>query len=169
MYDIIVSTSSSEDTFRSVEATLSGPATLSSVLNDVTLKTTIVSQPPPPTPPVGSVSRATAERLNVFYGGRKITLLLPAPKWLQEKGKDVLKAARGGIRAPMPSLVVEVKVSPGEKVERGQAIVILESMKTETVLRADSVGVVKSVGCKKGEMVEEGKELVEIEFEEIEA
>ena len=66
----------------------------------------------------------------------------------------------------MPSLVVEVKVKPGDKVEKGQAVVVLESMKTETVLRASEAGVVKSVGCKSGEMVEEGRELVDIEPEE---
>jgi 3-methylcrotonyl-CoA carboxylase alpha subunit len=140
--------------------------TLYSVINGIKLYTTIVSQPPSPTPPTASVSTTTAERLHIFFGGHKTTLLLPAPKWLQEKGNAVLKAAKGGIRAPMPSLVVDVKVSPGDKVERGQAIVILESMKTETVLRADSAGVVKSVGCKKGEMVEEGKEFVDIVLEE---
>lgn len=65
----------------------------------------------------------------------------------------------------MPSVVVEVKVQVGEKVEKGQAVVILESMKTETVMRAEVDGVVKAVGCKKGEMVEEGRELVDIEVE----
>ena len=42
----------------------------------------------------------------------------------------------------------------------------IESMKTETVLRADTVGVVRAVGCKAGEMVEEGRELVDIEADE---
>ena len=65
----------------------------------------------------------------------------------------------------MPSVVVEVKVKVGDRVEPGQAVVVLESMKTETVLRADSAGVVKAVGCAKGEMVEEGRDLVEIEIE----
>ena len=63
----------------------------------------------------------------------------------------------------MPSVVVEVKVALGEKVERGQALVILESMKTETVLRSEVDGVVKAVGCAKGEMVEEGRILVDVE------
>lgn len=62
----------------------------------------------------------------------------------------------------MPSVVVDVKVKVGEKVTKGQAIVILESMKTETVLRTERAGRVVSVACKKGEMVSEGKELVEI-------
>lgn len=63
----------------------------------------------------------------------------------------------------MPSLVVEVKVVVGQRVEKGQAVVVLESMKTETVLRSEVAGTVKAVGCSKGEMVEEGKELVDIE------
>jgi len=67
----------------------------------------------------------------------------------------------------MPSLVVEVKVKVGDKVEKGQAVVVLESMKTETVLRASVDGVVKAVGCKNGEMVEEGRELVDIDAGEV--
>ena len=65
----------------------------------------------------------------------------------------------------MPSVVVEVKVKVGERVEVGQAVVVLESMKTETVLRAQVAGVVKAVGCSAGEMVEEGRELVDVEEE----
>lgn len=63
----------------------------------------------------------------------------------------------------MPSLVVEVKVKVGDRVEKGQAVVVLESMKTETVLRAEVDGIVEAVGCKDGEMVEEGRELASIE------
>jgi len=65
----------------------------------------------------------------------------------------------------MPSLIVELRVKVGDRVEKGQGVVILESMKTETILRADTAGVVKSVGCIPGEQVEEGRVLVEIEFE----
>lgn len=81
------------------------------------------------------------------------------------KAEAIPKAAKGGIRTPMPSLVVDVKVDSGDRVSKGQAIVVLESMKTETVLRAESTGTVRSVGCHKGEMVEEGKLLVEIEYD----
>jgi 3-methylcrotonyl-CoA carboxylase alpha subunit len=64
----------------------------------------------------------------------------------------------------MPSLIVEVRVQVGDKVKKGQAVVVLESMKTEMVLRADHDGVVTVVGCKKGEMVEEGRELIGLEY-----
>jgi 3-methylcrotonyl-CoA carboxylase alpha subunit len=69
-------------------------------------------------------------------------------------------------RAPMPSLVVEVRVAVGDRVEKGQAFVVLESMKTETALRAPADGIIKAIGCVKGEMVEEGGELVDIEESE---
>lgn len=66
----------------------------------------------------------------------------------------------------MPSMVVDVKVEVGKAVKKGEIVVVLESMKTETVLRAESDGVVKLVECAKGDMVEEGKELVLIEVVE---
>ncbi|KAF8488129.1 carbamoyl-phosphate synthase L chain, ATP binding domain-containing protein [Gautieria morchelliformis] len=165
-FDVTVSSPTGEVVFTSIPASLADASTLLSTLDGAKLRTTIVSQPAPPMPPPNSsASTSIAERLHIFYHGRKTTLVLPAPTWLQEKGKAVSNAAKGGVRAPMPSLVVEVKVDIGDRVEIGQAIVILESMKTETVLRADGAGTIKSIGCHKGEMVEEGKELVEIEFD----
>ena len=56
-----------------------------------------------------------------------------------------------------------MRVAVGERVEQGQPVVVLESMKTETVLRAPVAGVVKAVACSKGEMVEEGRELIDLE------
>ena len=106
------------------------------------------------------------ERLHVFFDGQKSTLVLPTPKWLLSLGGDVLGAGKGALKAPMPSLVVEVKVKVGDRVEKGQAVVVLESMKTETVLRAECDGVVQAVGCKNGEMVEEGRELVSVEADD---
>lgn len=50
----------------------------------------------------------------------------------------------------MPSVIVEVKVKVGDKVEVGQAVMALESMKTEMLLRADVAGIVQVVGCTKG-------------------
>jgi 3-methylcrotonyl-CoA carboxylase alpha subunit len=102
------------------------------------------------------------QRLHIFNDGIKTTLVLLPPKWLLPIGVAD-NASKAALKAPMPSLVVEVRVNVGDKVEKGQVIVVLESMKTETVLKAVTDGVVKAIGCKKGEMVEEGRELVNIE------
>lgn len=149
----------------SVPAQLTSPTSLSTTLNNYSSQTTIVCQPPPPNVPASS-SPATMERLHIFANGHKTTLVVPSPAWLRSLGGDVLSVqAKGALKAPMPSLVVEVKVSVGERVVKGQSVVVLESMKTETVLRAEVDGVVRAVGCVKGEMVKEGQELVDIEVE----
>lgn len=150
--------------FISVSARLASKDKVFSSVGGRSLRTTVVSQPPPPSLPASS-SPNTMERLHVFFDGQKSTLVLPTPKWLLSLGGDILGAGKGGLKAPMPSLVVEVKVNVGDKVEKGQAVVVLESMKTETVLRAEVDGVIKVVGCKNGEMVGEGRELVTIEAE----
>ena len=148
--------------FTSAHAHLASEGEVFSSLGGRSLQTTIVSQPPPPSLPATS-SPNTMERLHIFVDGQKFTLVLPTPKWLLSLGGDVLGASKGALRAPMPSLVVEVKVKVGDRVEKGQAVVVLESMKTEMVLRAEVDGIVEAVGCKDGEMVEEGRELASIE------
>lgn len=168
LFDVEVKTSSGTPVkFYGVSAKLISPTSLSITLNDKLSTIIIVSQPPPPFIPA-SLSHNTMERLHVFSGGRKTTLVIPTPKWLLMQGGDVLSAAAGtgALKAPMPSLVVEVRVKVGDRVEKGQGVIVLESMKTETVLRAGISGIVKAIGCKNGEMVQEGKELVNIEADE---
>ena len=162
LFDITTRTASSEHTFKSVSAHFASPTSLTATLGDALVRTTIVSQRPPAGVPASS-SHNTMERLHVFHGARKTTLVLPSPAWLLSLGGDVLGAAKGALRAPMPSVVVDVRVREGERVEVEQPIVVLESMKTETVLRAPVAGVVKAVACSKGEMVEEGRELIDLE------
>jgi biotin carboxyl carrier protein len=67
------------------------------------------------------------------------------------------------LKAPMPGLVVRVAVEPGQQVEPGMALVVLEAMKMENELRATSAGVVKGVKAIPGQAVEKGQVLVEFE------
>ncbi|KAI0652773.1 carbamoyl-phosphate synthase L chain, ATP binding domain-containing protein [Trametes meyenii] len=168
LFDITVTTAGAgEHTFRGVKAHLDTPTTLVTTLDGALRRTTIVAQPPPASPS----ALVTDERLHVFDGARKTMLVLPAPAWVRALGGAAAHGSGGGggaLRAPMPSVVVEVRVHVGERVERGQPVVVLESMKTETVLRAPVGGVVRGVGCVKGEMVEEGRELVDVREEEVE-
>lgn len=153
-----VSATASISKFRGVSATLASPTTLSATLAGALTRATVISQRPQ--------GAAGAERLHIFSGAHTATILHRAPAWAEALSADARLATRGALRAPMPSLVVEVRVAVGEHVEKGQAVVVLESMKTETVLRAPADGVVKAVGCVKGEMVEEARELVDIEESE---
>ena len=59
------------------------------------------------------------------------------------------------VRAPMPGLVVNVMVQPGDEVRRGQTVVVLEAMKMENDLQAPRAGVVKEVRVVKGQTVKQ--------------
>lgn len=67
------------------------------------------------------------------------------------------------LKAPMPGLVLEVAVTTGQAVQKGDTLVILEAMKMENVLKAAGEGIVKSVNVSKGQAVEKGLVLVEFE------
>ena len=67
------------------------------------------------------------------------------------------------VRAPMPGLIVRVNVKPGDAVEAGQGVVVMEAMKMENELRATSAGVVKTVEVAPGTAVEKGAILVSLE------
>lgn len=68
--------------------------------------------------------------------------------------------------APMPGLIVRVTVVPGDSVEGGTGVVVMEAMKMENELRAPGAGtaVVKAVHAKPGQAVEKGALLVEFEL-----
>ena len=67
---------------------------------------------------------------------------------------------RQSIVAPMPGLVVELKVSPGDRVVAGQAIAVVEAMKMQNELSADAPGIVSEVHVKVGDAVASGQPLV---------
>jgi biotin carboxyl carrier protein len=58
------------------------------------------------------------------------------------------------VKAPMPGKVVKVLVKPGDAVEEGQGLVIVEAMKMENVLKSAIKGVVKEVFVNEGQAVE---------------
>jgi biotin carboxyl carrier protein len=67
------------------------------------------------------------------------------------------------VRAPMPGLVIRVAVATGDAVAAGQSVVIMEAMKMENDLKAESAGVVARVAVRPGEVVEKGAVLVEFQ------
>ena len=67
------------------------------------------------------------------------------------------------IVAPMPGLVVRVSVEPGDAVQAGQGVVVMEAMKMENELRAAAAGTVRAVLVQPGTAVERGAVLVELE------
>lgn len=67
------------------------------------------------------------------------------------------------INAPMPGLILEVNVSEGDSIKKGDFLCVLEAMKMENTLTAPRDGIIKSVNIAKGETVDKGKLLIELE------
>jgi 3-methylcrotonyl-CoA carboxylase alpha subunit len=78
-------------------------------------------------------------------------------------GETEEQAGADKIAAPLPGTVVAVLAEVGAKLEKGAAILTLEVMKMEQTLRAPYAGVLKSVKCKVGDIVQEGVELAVVE------
>ena len=81
----------------------------------------------------------------------KLSRFMPVPS---------AKEAENILECPMPGLVVDVKVTAGERVFRGQELVILESMKMESAVSSPGEGLIESVLVKAGDAVESGKVLI---------
>jgi acetyl/propionyl-CoA carboxylase alpha subunit len=71
--------------------------------------------------------------------------------------------SHGTLAAPMPATVVRVQVAPGDKVKRGDTLVILEAMKMELPVRAPADGTVTGVNCRPGELVQPGVGLLDLD------
>ncbi len=65
------------------------------------------------------------------------------------------------IKAPMPGLIIDLKIKAGDKVNAGDPLLILEAMKMENILKSPGEGTVKNVKVKKGDSVEKGQVLIE--------
>jgi biotin carboxyl carrier protein len=69
----------------------------------------------------------------------------------------------GDVMSPMPATVVTINATPGQSVNEGDTLIVLEAMKMELPIKAPRTGVVKAVHCAKGDLVQPGVNLLEIE------
>ena len=69
----------------------------------------------------------------------------------------------GSVMAPMPATVVAIHTAPGQTVNEGDIVIVLEAMKMELPIKAPRRGTVTAVHCRQGELVQPGVNLLEIE------
>ena len=67
------------------------------------------------------------------------------------------------VLSPMPGLLVQVAVKPGQEVKAGERVAVIEAMKMENVLFASADGVVKEVKAQKGDSLAVDQAIVEFE------
>ncbi|KAL5325235.1 hypothetical protein ACEPPN_006359 [Leptodophora sp. 'Broadleaf-Isolate-01'] len=98
------------------------------------------------------------DKITLFQHGKQTHLTLATPSWF-EKALG-LKDAANSVLAPMPCKVLRNEVKEGDKVEKGQALVVIESMKMETVIRSPQNGTVAKLVHKEGDICKAGTVLV---------
>ena len=105
------------------------------------------------------VVKLAAGRYEVWLDGERH--LVAAQR--QGRGGHGSNESADDLVAPMPAKVVRIAVKPGDDVEDGQTLVVLESMKMELGVTAPRAGRVMKVGAEIGAIVPAGAVLVELE------
>ena len=102
----------------------------------------------------------------VFMRGQEIPVEIEdynLARLRQTAGMASGKVIKTTIKAPMPGLILDVKVSPGDRIPKNHPVLIVEAMKMENIIKAPSDGIVKAVHVTAGTSVEKGDILVEFE------
>ena len=88
----------------------------------------------------------------------------PLDRLLKEMGIDNSSAQKAEpVKAPMPGLILRILVQPGQAIEKGDGLIVLEAMKMENVLKATAAGTVRAVHAVEKTTVEKGTVLIEME------
>jgi len=65
------------------------------------------------------------------------------------------------LKAPMPGLIVDIRVTPGQEVQKGDPLLVLEAMKMENILKAPTDGTVGAIKVNLRDNVTKGQVLVQ--------
>lgn len=114
-----------------------------------------------------------AEVVKIDHGSKTVDLKINGQRYfiqlrdkfdllLEKMGMNNVTASKVNvIKAPMPGLIVDLRVKAGDTVKAGDPLLVLEAMKMENIIKASGDAVVKLVKVKKGDSVEKGQLLIE--------
>jgi biotin carboxyl carrier protein len=106
---------------------------------------------------------SAGERISLGRDGRTGAFRV-APRIESAGGQDSAEAGGAGrIAAPMPGLISQLNVAPGQVVAQGDTVIVLEAMKLMYSLPAQIAGRVAQIYCSTGDTVKAGTVLAQIE------
>ena len=133
-------------------------------LNDVRISGTVNGKPF-----TAQVERGTPKNplaLQIHHNGTRIEALVVSPRMAELHKMMPFKTPPDMSRfvlSPMPGLLVNVAVTPGQKIQAGERVAVIEAMKMENILFAAHDGVVKKVMASQGESLSVDQVIVEFE------
>ena len=107
-----------------------------------------------------------AKEVTLRVNGQVYTMSIKEPidQLLTNMGMDLKSMQKAEpVKAPMPGMILRVLVTPGQQVNKGDGLVILEAMKMENQLKATAPGTVKAIKVTERTAVEKGAVLIEME------
>jgi biotin carboxyl carrier protein len=102
------------------------------------------------------------ERFTVAVETSQESIAAPAPSAaIPTRPPEAAVASRFGVTAPLPGAIKSVAVQPGQQVATGDALLVIEAMKMDNVIRASREGIVEAVHVVEGRQVAHGEPLLE--------
>ncbi|MBS1782531.1 MAG: biotin/lipoyl-binding protein [Bacteroidetes bacterium] len=102
--------------------------------------------------------------LNINGQTYSVTIKEEIDQLLSKMGLDLKSMQKTEpVKAPMPGMILKVLVEPGQFIKKGDALIILEAMKMENILKSTSDATVKTVRITEKTAVEKGAILIELE------
>jgi oxaloacetate decarboxylase alpha subunit len=100
--------------------------------------------------------------VQVSVGGAVQPVAAPATTAQPQAAPPVSAGGGTSVTSPLPGAVFSIKVAVGDQVNEGDVVIILESMKMETEVRASTGGSIKSIQVQEGQNVKTGDTLLVI-------
>ena len=109
------------------------------------------------------IQRQSQQQFHVTIGGHHITVEVERERSNGHGGKTrPLEQQAGQVHAPMHAAVISVLVTPGDQVEEGQALMVLEAMKMQMKINSPCAAAVREILCQPGDRVEKGELLAKL-------
>jgi len=111
------------------------------------------------------ISDAKSKKHQLKINGKVVEVQLEDKydELLKKLGMDAASSQKvGDLKAPMPGLVVNIPVSEGDVIKKGDVLLILEAMKMENALKALADATVKKIMVKTGQAVEKNQVLIQL-------
>jgi biotin carboxyl carrier protein len=105
----------------------------------------------------------TDDSIFVFIEGRVVQLGKVRDDAQKFSADGLEYGAKDEIKTPMPGKIVKVMVNAGDRVEVGQPLVIVESMKMENEIKSPTNGVVKAVNFAAGDLVSPNQAIINLD------